>query len=252
MKTGSQPHDRFSAPLTTFTPWTASEESGRQHPAGFQYFTLCYRISRPPCFTEARVAGALVYPKISREQKRQPPLKTSDGRRCRFLAIFPLLTKCFVNQEVWFKWKGCGYTERRLKHSLGVTTWPVRNQLREEVGYLPAGSYHRTNLSTSHLTSLLMRNLGAGFIFSNPNAYHLSSLHHILCLLFLPPYFLPSRTFKLPFPDIGNPFNYLFNVSLRKHICLPQLYIAITSYALKYWLRKLILHLFLTLCNSMR
>lgn len=135
-----------------------------------------------------------------------------------------------------------------MKHSLGVTTWPVSNQLREAVGCLPSGSYHRTNLNTSHLTSLLMRDLGAGFIICNPNAYHLPSPHHVLCLLFLP-YFLPSRTFKRPFPDIGNPFNYLFNVSLRKHICLPHLYIANTSYALKYWLRKLILHPFLTLCS---
>jgi hypothetical protein len=35
------------------SPGTTKEE----YLAGFQYFTLCYGPSRPPCFTEARVAG---------------------------------------------------------------------------------------------------------------------------------------------------------------------------------------------------
>lgn len=103
IKTGSTSHDRFSAPFTTLTPCTALEPAGGQHPAGFQYFTLCYGISRPPCFTEARVARAPVYPKISREPKRQPAPRTSAGRQCRVLAICALPTKGFVNQEAWLR-----------------------------------------------------------------------------------------------------------------------------------------------------
>lgn len=49
-----------SPPLHRIHAASSPEQPGKQHPAGFQYFTLCYGPSRPPYFTEARAACSRV------------------------------------------------------------------------------------------------------------------------------------------------------------------------------------------------
>lgn len=93
--TGSHPFNHIHA---LNSPGTNEKTA----PGEVSVFYLVLRSQPTAMFHRSPVARAPVYPEISREQKGLPPWKTSAGagKRCRVLAIFLSLTKCFVNQEV--------------------------------------------------------------------------------------------------------------------------------------------------------